>query len=243
MAFLRMDFKSEVLNSGTSVNIILPERRDPDKPLPVMYLLHGYTDDESAWCRQTSVERYARYRNTAIVMPNAYNSFYTDMKNGVYNCYSYITEELVPFCRESFNLSPRREDTFVAGLSMGGYGAFKLALLKPEMFSAAASFSGAMDMERIANDRDMTMVFDSPVKGSVNDLFHLAENIGAVKPRLYQWCGTEDFLYADNVKFRDFMQKLDFDYTYKEGSGDHDWKCWDDQVRKVFAFMGIENLK
>lgn len=241
MAFLKLELKSEMLNSETSVNIILPEKRIKGKPLPTVYLLHGFTGGENSWCRQTSLARYVRYKNVAVVMPNAFNSFYTDMANGIYNCYSYIIKELIPFCIENFNLSPNREDTYVAGLSMGGYGAFKLALSNPHMFSAAASFSGALDMARLAGEKDMSMVFDKPVAGSENDLFHLVETIGDVKPRLYQWCGTEDFLYQDNVKFRDFIKNKGFDYTYKEGPGDHEWKYWDEQLRRIFSWLGITN--
>jgi putative tributyrin esterase len=116
MALLKISYKSAELGTKTGINVILPEKRLKDEPLPVLYLLHGYTDNETSWCSQTSLERYVRYKNIAVVMPNAFNSFYTDMACGVYNFYTYFICELIPFCRENFNVSPRREDNFIAGL-------------------------------------------------------------------------------------------------------------------------------
>ena len=125
----------------------------------------------------------------------------------------------------------------VGGLSMGGYGAFKLALSLPERYSAAASLSGALDIREVVkgthHPEDKTWIAGvrnvfgdlNKVPGSKHDLFTLAKKAARapVKPRLYQCCGTEDFLYADNLRFRDAVQKLSFDYTYEEGPGDHNW--------------------
>ncbi|OQB14076.1 MAG: Endo-1,4-beta-xylanase Z precursor [Firmicutes bacterium ADurb.Bin193] len=243
MALLKINYKSQILNKATGINAILPDKREPNTPLPVLYLLHGYSDNENAWCAQTSIERYVRFRNIAVVMPDGFRSFYTDMVCGAYDCYSYILNELIPFCTESFNLSPDRSDTYIAGLSMGGYGAFKFALSAPEKFSAAASFSGTVDIARLASEYDMSAVFSYPLENSENDLFYLAKKASKAeqKPRLYQWCGTDDFLYEDNIRFRDYIKNLGFDYTYKEGSGGHEWKRWDDQIKKIFSWLGIQN--
>ena len=176
MALLKISYKSAELGTKTGINVILPEKRLKDEPLPVLYLLHGYTDNETSWCSQTSLERYVRYKNIAVVMPNAFNSFYTDMACGVYNFYTYFICELIPFCRENFNVSPRREDNFIAGLSMGGYGAFKIAFLNPKAFCTAASFSGCMDIKRLAAENDMTAVFGNRVSDR-EDLFYLAKKL------------------------------------------------------------------
>lgn len=241
MALLKVTYKSETLQRATGINVILPEKRIKDAPLPVLYLLHGLSGNQDAWCSQTSIERYVRYKNLAVVMPDAFNSFYTDMPKGVYNCYTYIMSELIPFVRESFGVSSAREDNYIAGLSMGGYGAFKIALSNPDTFCAAASFSGSLDIASRAREHDLSMVFEVPPDNTENDLFYLAKTVMPQKPRLYQWCGTEDFLYDDNIRFRDFMKSLDFDYTYKESSGDHQWKYWDDQIRKIFGWFGLKN--
>ncbi|MDR0405225.1 MAG: esterase family protein [Clostridiales bacterium] len=239
MALLKVNFKSDALSKATEFHVILPEKRASGVPLPVLYLLHGYSDDHSAWCAQTSVERYVRNRNIAVVMPDGFKSFYTDMVGGVYNCYTYLTRELPAFAQENFNLSARREDNYIAGLSMGGYGAFKIALSQPGNFCAAASFSGSLDIARSARDADFSAIFASPPQNTPDDLFFLAKREMPVKPRLYQWCGTEDHLYADNARFRDYIQNLGFDYTYRESAGGHQWRHWDEQLRKIFAWFGI----
>ena len=134
---------------------------------------------------------------------------------------------------------------------MGGYGAFKLALAHPERFAAAASLSGAVDIREVVNGHGdpqaetrlagMRNIFGdlSKVPGSNNDLFMLAEKLakGNVQPKLYQCCGTEDFLYADNLRFRDFVRQLPLDLTYAEGPGEHNWAFWDHMIQKVLAWL------
>jgi S-formylglutathione hydrolase FrmB len=140
---------------------------------------------------------------------------------------------------------------------MGGYGAFKLALTDPERFAAAASLSGAVDIGAVVradnprNDEtrmaELHNVFGDldKVSGSKHDLLTLAKQAakGHIKPRLYQCCGTEDFLYADNVRFRDAVRKLPLDLTYEEGPGDHVWPYWDKMIQNVLAWMFSEREK
>ena len=150
MALIHMDFFSEALGMCVNADVILPqksasligmktERGDTFKTL---YLLHGLSDDHTIWQRRTSIERYVSDKNLAVVMPNAHRSWYTDMKyGGAYM--TYITKELPALCRSFFNgMSDKREDNFVAGLSMGGYGALKMGLSNPDGFAGIASFSG-----------------------------------------------------------------------------------------------------
>ena len=153
MAFLQVDFFSSALQVGVSVNVIMPEsaagaigidsatRPDP----PVLYLLHGLSDDHTIWMRRTSVERYAAALGLAVVMPAVGRSFYCDMMNGP-AYWQYVSEELPAFVERTLKVGTGRSSRFVAGLSMGGYGAMKLALTYPDRFAAAASFSGALDM-------------------------------------------------------------------------------------------------
>ena len=118
---------------------------------PVLYLLHGLSDDDTIWLRRTSIERYAAPLGLAVVMPQVARSFYTDEAHG--NRYwTFLSEELPQLARSFFHLSDRREDTFVAGLSMGGYGALKWALHRPGRFAAAASLSGALDLVAVSQD-------------------------------------------------------------------------------------------
>jgi len=216
---------------------------------PCLWLLHGLSDDETIWQRRTSIERYVAPLGLAVVMPNVHRSFYTDMAHG-YRYWTYVSEELPRLARSFFRISARREDNFVAGLSMGGYGAFKLALRCPQKFAAGASLSGALDMaSRVAAEDapvsdDIRLVYGSHagIGGSADDLLHVAGELaasGAQKPRLYQWCGTEDFLHAHNTAFRDHARGLGFDLTYEEDPGDHQWSYWDRQIQRVLDWLPL----
>jgi putative tributyrin esterase len=256
MAFLQCDFFSDVLGLSCSMNVILPQntkkqigmegKAEEDK-FPVLYLLHGLSDDHTIWMRRTSIERYVAFLGIAVVMPAVNKSFYVDMAQG--DKYGeFISEELPEIAHSFFPLSDRREDTFVAGLSMGGYGAFLLALSNPAKFAAAASLSGAINIAGISNRTDVARkdfyerVFGplDKLAGSDLDLFHLSAKLaesGEVLPRLFQCCGTEDFLYDDNLKFKGHMDKLPFDYHYEEGPGAHEWGYWDTHIQKVLKWM------
>lgn len=248
MALIQCDFFSETLQLSTSMNVVLPQ---PARArYPVLYLLHGLSDDHTTWLRHTSIERYADALGLAVVMPTVQRSFYADMAHG--NRYwTFVSQELPSLAHGFFPISDAREDNFVAGLSMGGYGAFKLALSFPQRFAAAASLSGALDqaggmeyadaaflaeMENIYGDLDK-------LAGSPNDVMHLARRLAkstGPRPRLYQCCGTEDFLYHQNLRFRDQGLKLGLDLTYEEGPGEHEWGYWDRMIQRVLAWLPLQ---
>lgn len=259
MALIHCDFFSHVLGLCTSMDVILPQP-GPDKPsgvprqshkrYPTLYLLHGLSDDHTIWQRRTSIERYVDPLEVAVVMPAVHRSFYTDMSQGL-PFWTFISAELPLIARSLFPLSAARQDNFVAGLSMGGYGAFKLALSCPNSFAAAASLSGAVDMAAAASIPDeiwfkeLSVIFGDlkQLPGSKYDLFALAEKLSKSsknKPRLYQWCGTEDFLYQDNVRFHHHIQALGLDVTYEEGPGGHEWSCWDRQIQRVLEWLNLK---
>lgn len=217
------------------------------KRYPTLYLLHGLSDDHTIWQRRTSIERYVEGLNLAVVMPAVQRSFYTDMMIGQ-RYWAYISEEVPAIARHFFPLSGVREENYVAGLSMGGYGAFKLALSYPERYAAAASLSGTLDVVRLAQaeqtagHNELKHIFGdaATLAESDNDLLHLARRVvvqGQARPHLYQWCGTEDFLYADNVRFREHTEAVGLATTYEEGTGGHDWSCWDRQIQRVLAWL------
>jgi len=218
---------------------------DTRKDYPVLYLLHGLSDDESIWMRRTSIERYASEYQVVVVMPDGGRSFYTDMDRG-YRYWTHISEELPAIVASLLPVSTRREDTFAAGLSMGGYGALKLALRCPERFAGAVALSPVADirewMTRFGGPQECQNIFgtldDLAPRG--NDLMALAkEALKAPKPpRIMQVCGTEDALYPGNGRFRQCMEELAFPgYRYVEGPGTHSWEFWDHWIQEGLRFL------
>ncbi len=253
MAFLQIQFFSATLNVASTVNVIMPEpnqgigvktAKAPRLP-KVLYLLHGYSDDHSIWIRRTSIERYAAAHNLAVIMPAVNHSFYC---NEIYGerYWDYVSEELPKTMQRFLRISNRPEDTYVAGLSMGGYGAMRLALTYPERFAAAASFSGAVDntgiTQRHTQDGTAKRIFGdvTDIKGTeVDTLFLMKKNANAVrKPRLYISCGTKDFLYEAHRKFVPSLIENGWDVTrYDEPDAVHEWGFWDREIKKFIDFI------
>jgi len=248
MALLQVDFFSEALQVCSSLTAIMPQKRTIER-LPVLYLLHGMSDDHTIWQRRTSIERYVENRQLAVIMPNVHRSFYTDTQYG-HRYYTFVSEELPRIAQSLFHLSEQRDDTFVAGLSMGGFGAFKLALTHPERFAAAASLSGALDMAGESSAQRMgeeyTRIFGDHelMRGSANDLLALAQRVASsanAQPNLYICCGTEDFLYEDNARFLQHSKDLGMAVTYEEGPGEHEWGYWDRMIQNVLAWLPLQH--
>ena len=256
MILSEINFFSETLGLLSSMCVLLPQRTMAERKSKrssgyrTLYLLHGRSDDHTAWQRYTSIERYVEGLNLVVVMPAVNLSYYNDMVHGL-RYWQFVSEEVPALVRDLYSLSAARKDNFVAGLSMGGYGAFKLALTYPERFAAAASLSGALDIQAIVdphnerNDKarlaELRTIFGdlNKVAGSKHDLFTLARKVAKapVRPRLYQCCGTEDYLYAENIRFRDGVRRLPLDLTYEEGPGEHNWAYWDKMIQAVLAWM------
>ena len=256
MAILRTSFFSEALGLSTAMTVLLPEtttrqigmtgtRRDAT---PVLYLLHGLSDDDSIWTRRTSIERYAAPLGLAVVMPQAARSFYADEVEGL-AYWTFLTEELPALVQQFFRVSDRREDTFVAGLSMGGYGAMKWALHAPERFAAAASLSGVLDLAALVReptderDRDFARVFGiEPIDKTGDDVMHLLEHMPADgSPALYVACGKDDWLYPQNVDFAERARERGLTLTTDFGTGDHEWDYWDAQIAEVLNWLPIRD--
>ena len=257
MALLRVDFTAETLALGTSMTVLLPQQastqigltgRSSDAPPPVLYLLHGLTDDDTAWTRYTSIERYAAARGIAVVMPQVHRSFYADEANGS-RFFTFLSEELPAVVSSFFRVSTRREDTFVAGLSMGGYGALKWALREPDRFAAAASLSGALDVAGMQQHDNrphivelIGRVFGRPVAGTDDDLMHLVATAPRQDlPRLLLRCGTEDHLLGANQRFVAACREHDVDLDADFGPGDHEWGYWDTQIQTVLDWLPVKH--
>ena len=254
MAHLRVDFFSDSLALSTSMTVLLPQRTTTqigmagatgDGPPPVLYLLHGLSDDDTIWLRRTSIERYAAPLGLAVVMPQVHRSFYTDEHYGG-RYWTFLSEELPELVASWFRVSQRREDTFVAGLSKGGYGALKWALRQPDRFAAAAGLSGALDVEGLRTRRirpeDPRMFErihgDVPPGHTDDDLLALLGRVApAGLPRLYVCCGEQDELIGDNRRFVEACAGASVPVTSSFGPGEHDWAYWDATIQDVLAWL------
>ena len=262
MALLKVDHHSEVLRFGMTMNVILPEKNISTRigengwkktgGIPVLWLLHGLGGDHTNFCRYTNIERYVSALGIAVVMPNTAQGRYTDMVDG-YDFYTYLTEELRNIVYDMFpRLSKAREDNFVAGVSLGGFGAYKMALDKPEHFSASASLSGVMNINALWEQqkdnasyvRGAQLVYGSPqqVTGSINDLvcqmeYRIQEQ--SILPRFYMECGSNDFMYPINHDFKERFSSL-VDLTWYEEPGNHDWAYWDKGLQRMLAWLSLE---
>jgi putative tributyrin esterase len=255
MALLRIDHTPETVKVNLPLNIILPDPGNmagvPVAKRKVLYLLHGLSEDASAWQRYSSIEALAEDYGLVVIMPSAGRSFYIDQPNGQ-RYFSYLTEELPRYLADVFGLAPSREDTFIAGSSMGGYGAFKAALLHPGLYGAAASFSGvlSLDVLRMLPDDSRREEFPwlfgdlEKLPGSEHDpavwLRSAAQNPSAL-PRLFITCGRQEDLYPLSGMFYSACQTLGVQVEYHEEDGGHDWSNWDRQIRWFLAAV-LERL-
>lgn len=249
MALIRLDHVPETVKVNQPLYVILPDPgRMADLPVrqrKVLYLLHGLSDDASAWQRFSSIETVASRYGLVVVMPSVGRSFYTDQPNGQ-NYFSYLMDELPQYLCDVFNLSPARENTLIAGVSMGGYGAFKAALLYPERFYAAASLSGLLSMQFLTAYPDDPRQFEfktifgdlHKLTGSQHDpsvwLKKAAADLAGL-PRLYMTCGRQDDLYPLNGLFHAECLKLGIEVDYYEEDAEHEWLFWDRQIRRFLA--------
>jgi S-formylglutathione hydrolase FrmB len=249
MALIRMDHVPETVGVNSPLYVILP---DPGKiagtPVArrkVLYLLHGLSDDGSAWQRYTSIEPLAAAYGLVVVMPSAGRSFYTDQPNGQ-KYFTYLTGELPRYLEQVFGLAPRREDTFIAGNSMGGYGAVKAALLHPELYAAAASFSGVLSLAILNLDpsdwrrKEFSLLFGDLDKlfGSEHDpatwLQRAAKDPSRL-PRLFLSVGRQEDIYPLTGMFHQACQSAGVASEYYEEDGIHDWFLWDRHIRLFLA--------
>ncbi len=250
MALVHIDHVPETVKVNLPLFVILP---DPGKmagvPVArrkVLYLLHGLSDDASAWQRYTCIETLASRYGLVVVMPSAGRSFYIDQPNGQMY-FTYLVEELPRYLGDVFGLAPRREDTFIAGNSMGGYGAIKAALLHPELYAAAASFSGVLSIAvlQLIPDTDprkeeFALLFGNleGVVGGEHDpavwLKQAAKDPSHL-PRLFISVSRQEDIYPLSGMFHEACQSLGVHSEYYEEDGAHDWLFWDGQIRRFLA--------
>ncbi len=257
MALISATFLSRALMRTVEVQVVLPcDKYEGEKlvspgPYPTLYLLHGIYGSNMDWLCGTRIKRWAEAKGLAVVMPSGENAFYLDRPE-TGNLYgTFIGRELVEMTRRMFPLSAKREDTFLAGLSMGGFGAIRNGLRYPQTFGAIAGLSSALRLP----DGD-------PVEGSPTNVYFgdaaaaretdsnprvlveqlaakVAENPDVPVPKLFMACGTEDSLLDANRRFRDVWEKAGFSLTYHEGPGSHTWDFWDHWIHEVLEWLPL----
>ena len=249
----RYELKSSLLGRSVDYRILYPvQYQYPDKRekrFPVIYLLHGVTGHSSDWLERTRMALYATHYDLFIVMIEGSNGWYTDSATIPADKYeSYILQELIPEVEKRFRVSQERDGRAIAGLSMGGYGAVKFALKRPEMFAVAASMSGAFgaaswtqkDVPSSGPILDSILKTFGPVNSSTrteNDVFKLVRNVPAERisslPFFYLDCGTEDFLFPFSRELAGLFVERKIPHEYRQLPGDHNWKYWDRQIQEI----------
>lgn len=263
MSLINLNFESQYLRNNTEISIILPDKpRDVDakdyyesqKKYKVLWLLHGGYGNHSDWVRKSMIEIYAREKNLIVVMPSALNSFYSDWPGFMmgFDMYGFLIGELMPLVYNWLPASSAREDNFIAGLSMGGFGAVKYAVNHPEKFAAAAVFSAApINPKRVANSPASSFfqnlidnaggseAFESSPDNTRKLILDKAKS-GSL-PKLYFACGKDDFLYDDiYLPFKEYAQTNDIPITFEEMEGyAHEWRFWDLVIQRALVFFGL----
>lgn len=260
MAILHAEYYSQAMKGFRSFAAVLPIDLPPvggppryeAGPWPTLYLLHGFSGSRNDWLRNSRIEALAAQYRIAVIMPDGDNRFYLDNPVTGENCGTMTGEELVQVSRGMFNLSDKREETAIGGLSMGGFGAIRNGLRYPETFGAVMAFSSALITEEFADGNVKTAdlmgipagyythVFGpaESFRGSDGDPVFLAkkclENKNA--PRLFQACGTEDFLFENNLAYHEALLQMGYDHEWFTAPGIHDFVFWNLAVAEGLAW-------
>lgn len=266
MAVIQAQFYSQKLRSMVPFSALLPVDAieipgEPpvEKPerMKTLYLLHGYSGNHMDWLYGSRIQELSLKYGVAVIMASAGNNFYLDQKEKGEWYGEFIGEELLEISRKIFNLSDRREDTYIGGLSMGGFGAIRNGLKYSDNYKGIIALSSALITHNIADiapdykddiasyDYYRTVFGDlKQLRGSDNDpeaLITQLKKSNKKMPDIYMACGTEDFLLEENRHFHQFLKTENVDHVYIESPGVHDWKFWDEYIEK--AILWITNNK
>ena len=247
MGVMHFDFMSDKLGYQTNIYVILPECMEKGQaPKGILYLLHGGGGNGLDWMRNTAIERYAQPYELAVIMPEVDGScFYADMVHG-YPYFQYLTEEVPAAMEGMLPLLQGVEKRYVAGLSMGGYGAFKWAFNKPDYFTAAANLSGVSfvvelmaDTSHGLNGKETLIECNwgslEELEGSDSDSKEWIDRAvaqGTKLHKLFAGMGTEDFSYDFSTEYLAYCKEKGVEIHYEEMPGGHDWNVWDAMIQK-----------
>ena len=262
MALIQVNYLSRALFRTVPLNVILPadkinymtgEYLDSNgQKFKTLYLLHGLLGNYTDWVTGTRIQRWAEERNLAVVMPSGDNSFYFNGRMPMDDYETFIGKELPEVTRRMFPLSDKREDTFIAGLSMGGYGAFRNGIVFSDTFGYVGEFSGAMHLfekkeaDKGVSEFDKKLFEDTEAAGKTNLNPRVAFDEmlaeGRPVPKFYMSCGTLDPLYQANVDMRDFVKSKGVVVTWDEEERAHDWDFWDSQILKYLNWLPLGDI-
>lgn len=250
MALITLNYSSPTIGMHQNLTVILPEdttyfdSSNSPKLLKTLILLHGLSSDETTYIRYTSIERYANEHQLAIIMPNVDHSAYANMVYG-HSYYDYILE-IYDYVHQILPLSKKREDNFIAGHSMGGYGTIKFALTQPHKFSKAAPLSAVfqaqhlIDIDWIDFSAKSITGENTDITGTELDTYYLLNRAIASNadiPELLIMCGTEDFLYQNNLEFIHYLDEKGIPYTFEESPGEHNYAYWDKAIKTAIEWF------
>ena len=256
MALIQVNYLSKALFRTVPLNVILPVDKisfqtggyvDHHEPYKTLYLLHGLLGNYTDWVTGTRIQRYAEEKNLAVVMPSGDNAFYIDgiTPNNDYG--TFVGEELVNITRRMFPLSDRKEDTFIAGLSMGGYGAVRNGLKYAGTFGYIAGLSSALHIldrnaDNVAGEGGVFGDLEEARRSDKNPavLLEKLKKSGKDIPKIYLTCGLQDSLLDANRRYRDLFREAGADITYVEEDGGHEWDFWDRQIKKVIDWLPLD---
>lgn len=257
MVLFRGDVKCRSLQRRTSISVILPSDnlhflQDTEEIVPqpyrTLYLLHGLYGSDDIFLANTSIQKFAEDSGIAVVIPCGYNSFYVDNEKAHAYYGEYVGQELLDITRNIFPLSDKREDTFIAGFSMGGYGAIRNGLKYYQNFSKIGMISAALITEDIVDYTDDANVLRSrdfyesifgdlnEIKGSDKDPKHLIENCPEI-PDIFMACGDDDFLIEKNIDFYGYLKSRDVDAEFIRAPGEHTWEFCDKYIKEFIKTL------
>ena len=252
MALIQFTYVSNVLLRSVPVQVILPaDKLSPEgeylplKKYKTLYLLNGYLGCHTDWVSGTRIQRWAEERDLAVVMPSGENSFYLDRPGDRMAYGKWIGEELVQITRRMFPLSEQREDTFIGGLSMGGFGAMRNGLKYNDTFSQIISLSPALHMFEGPEPHIMGLLgkgkdaWEEVQNSDLNPRW-LIENIRGEKPGVYLACGLQDELLPGSRVHRKLLTEAGFQVHYVEDEGSHDWDYWDRHIRLALDWLPLD---
>lgn len=267
MATISCDYYSLARQGAQSFTAILPCDRPAvgggpitygDGPFPTIYLLHGYTGNRHDWLYRSDIEKWAVSNGYAVIMPDGGNCFYLDNEDTEELCGTYVGKELVEVTRRMFPLSHKREDTVIAGLSMGGFGAIRNGMHYADTFGAIIALSSALITEEVANMQPghrnhvasygyYRHTFGEPSKllNSDKDPKHLAKRCcqDGIMPKLFIACGTEDFLWKENEGFHTYLESIGYPHAWWVQAGVHDFDFWNRAMPAGIAWLRTSDHK